>query len=280
MLRSCPWRNLRNFPLIVIRGQTRGFQGHPAVHFLFDQTRVAVTLRDAGALRTAVASCLKASKGFALATINLDHLVKLRASERFRRIYALQDMVVADGNPIVWLSRLAGRPVALVPGSDMVIPLARLARDAGVSVALVGTTARALDAAAACLVAELPGLTIAACVAPPAGFDPESPLAAKILENLATLQVGLCFVALGAPKQEAFAARGRTLAPQVGFASIGAGIDFLSGDQIRAPEWVRSIAMEWMWRTLTDPRRMIPRYAACFRILPGLALEALRSRRG
>jgi len=88
----------------------------------------------------------------------------------------------------------------------------------------------------------------------------------------------LCFIALGAPKQEIFAARGRTQVPDVGFASIGAGLDFLSGHQVRAPRIMRLLAMEWFWRALQSPARMVPRYAKCFAILPGLTIQALRQR--
>ena len=72
--------------------------------------------------------------------------------------------------------------------------------------------------------------------------------------------------------------RGRELAPQVGFASIGAGLDFLSGHQIRAPRIMRALALEWLWRALSSPRRLIPRFVKCFAILPGLALDTLRHR--
>lgn len=56
---------------------------------------------------------LHSGQGFALATLNLDHLVKLSDSKGFREAYAKQDIIVADGNPIVWLSLLAHRPVTL-----------------------------------------------------------------------------------------------------------------------------------------------------------------------
>lgn len=88
----------------------------------------------------------------------------------------------------------------------------------------------------------------------------------------------LCFIALGAPKQEFFAAFARTHSPTVGFASIGAGLDFLSGHQTRAPKVMRAFALEWFWRALQSPKRMVPRYAKCFAILPGLAFEAWRQR--
>lgn len=249
------------------------------VQFQFGPTTIRVNIPDRAALLAAVRARLVARQGFALATINLDHLVKLETSESFRAAYAAQDLVVADGNPIVWLSRLAKRPVSLVPGSDMVFPLAQLCAETGRGMALVGATDPALEAAAIRLMTEVPGLIVVMRHAPAMGFDPEGEDAARILHELAARGVGLCLIALGAPKQEAFAARGRSLAPDVGFASIGAGVDFLAGTQTRAPEWVRAVAMEWLWRALSSPRRLIPRYVACAAILPAQIKAALRLRR-
>ena len=80
------------------------------------QFRLAVNMPDAASLLDEVRRRLEAGEGFALATVNLDHLVKLRAEGPFRTAYAAQDLVVADGNPIVWLSKLAGRPVDVGAG--------------------------------------------------------------------------------------------------------------------------------------------------------------------
>lgn len=234
---------------------------------------------DRARLLAEVARRFAAGEGFALATINLDHLVKLRRDPAFAAAYAAQDLVVADGNPVVWLSRLARRPVALVPGSEMVEPLARAAAQAGVPVALVGATPQALAAAAGVLRARVPGLVVAAQIAPPMGFDPDSPDAARVLAQVGASGARLVLLALGAPRQERLAARGRAMLPQVGFASIGAGLDFLAGTQVRAPAWVRAIAMEWLWRMLSNPRRLARRYAECALILPSEAARAWRLRR-
>jgi exopolysaccharide biosynthesis WecB/TagA/CpsF family protein len=86
-------------------------------------------------------------------------------------------------------------------------------------------------------------------------------------------------LALGAPKQEMLAARGRELAPSVGFVSVGAGLDFLAGTQHRAPKWVQAIAMEWLWRLISSPARLVGRYARCFAILPALMRDALALRK-
>lgn len=249
------------------------------MEFRFGSDVIGVNIADQAALMASLRTRFAARQGFALATINLDHLVKLRRSEAFRRAYLAQDFVVADGNPIVWLSRLARRPVALIPGSDLVLPLARIAAEKGVSLALFGSTEPALAAAATALVAAVPGLRIVLQIAPPMGFDPESPNAARILNRIKASGAGLCLVALGAPKQESFAALGRKLAPSVGFASIGAGLDFLAGSQTRAPVWVQKLAMEWLWRALKSPRRLIPRYLACIAILPAQLWAAWRLRR-
>ena len=217
-------------------------------------------------------------QGFTVATINLDHIVKLRQQPAFRDAYAHHSHVVADGNPIVWLRRVMGRPVALVPGSELVMPLADLARQADVPVALLGATDATLSLAAERMKADLPGLRIVARIAPPFGFDPSGAVADRILSDLAASGARLCFLALGAPKQEILAIRGAEKLPQCGFVSIGAGLDFIAGTQQRAPAWVRRIAMEWFWRMATNPIRLTQRYAQCFAILPGLFWSARRAR--
>jgi len=246
--------------------------------FVFGRRRVTINMSTRAALFDAIRTRFRAGQGFALATLNLDHIVKLRRSGAFIDAYCSHDMVVADGNPIVWLSRLAGDPVELIPGSELVVPLCALAAQEGVAVALVGSTHDTLVRTSSALRARVPGVQVALCHAPSGVFDPGGVEAAGILADLNASSARLCFLALGAPKQELFAARGRREAPQIGFASIGAGLDFIVGRQMRAPRWVRAIAMEWLWRTLQSPRRMLPRYAACFAVLPGQVVAALRKR--
>lgn len=240
--------------------------------------KIGINVPDTAAAVQAATARWAAGAGFALATLNLDHLVKLRRDPAFARAYAAQDLVCADGNPIVWLSRLAGQPVALVPGADLIAPMVTAASRAGVPLVLIGGTPDSLAAAGQALQSQAPGLRIALQVSPPMGFDPAGAAADEILGQVARAGPCLCLIALGAPKQEILAARGREIAPQAGFLSIGAGLDFLAGAQRRAPAWVRMIAMEWLWRMLTNPRRLFVRYLRCALILPGLTVQALRLR--
>ncbi|WP_367890157.1 WecB/TagA/CpsF family glycosyltransferase [Rhodobacter calidifons] len=203
----------------------------------------------------------------------------MRRSPAFQAAYLAQTHVVADGNPIVWLSHLAGRrEVALVPGSELIAPVAAMAARLGVPLAFLGSTEPVLRAAADRLVADHPGLKVVACLAPPYGFDPESSAADDLIDRVAASGARICLLALGAPKQEMLAARGLARQPGLGFLSIGAGLDFIAGHQTRAPVWVRRIAMEWLWRMLSNPRRLARRYLDCALVLPSLTIAALRAR--
>ena len=157
------------------------------------------------ALLADVEAQLRAGKGFAIATLNLDHVVKMRRDPAFLRAYLAHSHVVADGNPIVWMSRLAG-----------------LAARLGTPLALLGSTGPVLAQAAERLKADYPGLEVAACLAPPYGFDPESAAADALLDQVAASGARICLLALGAPKQERLAARGLARHPGLGFLSIGA----------------------------------------------------------
>lgn len=224
-------------------------------------------------------TCLSEGTGFALATLNLDHVVKLRRDPAFARAYAAQTHVTADGKPILWMERLAGRPVELITGSGFVGPMAALAAKCAAPVAFFGARAETLEAAKTVLEQRFPGLRVVAQIAPPMGFDPTSPEAEALIAELVASGARVAFLALGAPKQEMLAARIRALHPEVGCLSIGAGLDFVAGSQTRAPVWVRQIAMEWLWRLGQDPARLWRRYAQCALILPLLTWRALRQRK-
>lgn len=241
--------------------------------------RVVVNTASRAALLQAIESALAQAHGFTVATLNLDHVVKLRRDARFRHAYSRHSHVVADGNPIVWLARLSGTPVELVPGSELVEPVAAIAARTLAPVAFLGGTDAALEVAAAQLEARHPGLRVVSRIAPPMGFDPEGAAADAAIDDIAASGARVCFVALGAPKQEIFAARAAESLPKVGFLSIGAGLDFIAGHQSRAPAWIRSIAAEWLWRLGSNPRRLARRYADCALIVPVLAYEALACRR-
>jgi len=240
---------------------------------------VTVTVPDQTTLLDQLGARFAAGQGFSVATLNLDHVVKLRQDTQFRDAYGAHTHITADGNPIVWLSRLAGQDVSLIPGSELIEPLMMVAARQNVPVALYGASQETLDQSAEVLQARHAGLQIVFRRAPAMGFDPMGEIAAADMADLHASGARLCFIALGAPKQERLAARAQELFPDTGFVSIGAGLNFIAGSETRAPAWVRAIAAEWIWRLVSDPGRLARRYGACILAMPGLTLRALQARR-
>lgn len=242
--------------------------------------QVAVNVASQEALLDDLEQQLRDGTGFSIATLNLDHVVKLRRDPAFRKAYLAHSHVTADGNPIVWMSALAGQPVSLVTGADLIEPLIDRAARTGAKVAFFGATETSLTRAAEALLARWPTLDIVFSQSPAMGFDPESANSDAAIQALEASGARLCFIALGAPKQEQFAARAQQVCRGTGFVSIGAGLDFIAGEQTRAPEWMRRGKIEWIWRLLENPRRLAGRYASCALVMPSLAIRALRARSG
>ena len=207
-------------------------------------------------------------------TLNLDHVVKLRKDERFRASYSRAGLITADGFPIVMACRLRGRRVSRVAGSDLIAPISAEAARSGKSIYLFGSDLQVLNKASRVLYEQNPGLKIAGTFAPPQGFDPTSEDASRCIAAIGGSGADLCFVALGAPKQEVFADHGKSLVPNVSFICIGAGLDFIAGAQVRAPLWMQRYGLEWLWRVASNPRRLIYRYLLCMGALPGLLARA------
>ena len=214
-------------------------------------------------------------EGFTLFTLNLDHLVKRRRDIAFRAAYARATFVSADGWPVAAAARRQGSPVSRVTGADLVLPVCDAAAREGIPIFLFGSTEASLAAAAANLNARYPALDIRGMIAPPMGFRPTSTDAFSLGERIAASGARLCFVALGAPKQEVFADAMAKRFPGIGFLCVGAALDFVSGHQKRAPAIFQQFGSEWLWRVATEPRRLAWRYGECALMLGRMLLRRL-----
>jgi exopolysaccharide biosynthesis WecB/TagA/CpsF family protein len=218
------------------------------------------TMRDAVAAPIAFA---RTGRGFCFFTLNLDHMVKRRDDPAFRQAYRKANLVSADGAPVAWLARKQMPGIERTTGADLVEPLAVEAAQHGVKIAMFGTTDAVLMQAGRHLRRIAPGLDIAHVESPPLGFDPTSAAAEAACARIAESGARIVFVALGAPKQELFAAHMHERFPQLGFVCIGAALDFFAGTQVRAPKAFQAFGLEWFWRLATNPKRMAKRYALC-----------------
>ncbi|MBX6328372.1 MAG: WecB/TagA/CpsF family glycosyltransferase [Pseudolabrys sp.] len=241
----------------------------------FDVADVTVNIPSMKDAVSAAITDARHGRGFCLFTLNLDHCVKLRAEPQFRNAYREARYVTADGFPIVLIGRLKGIPVSRTTGADLVLPLCAQAARHGLPVFLLGPSAEVLRRAGARMVDRLPRLQIVGSYAPGPNFDPHSGDADAAIESIRRSGARLCVVALGGGRGEIFAARCLARTPEVGFVCVGAALDFLSGRQRRAPRFLREHGLEWLWRLLTDPRRLAARYLRCAAVFPRLVAEAV-----
>jgi exopolysaccharide biosynthesis WecB/TagA/CpsF family protein len=203
------------------------------------------------------------SVSFMVCTLNLDHVVKLRHYAKFREAYARARYVTADGFPIVTLARLSGYRIERTTGADLIEPICKIAAKRNFPIFLMGSSLRTLCVSASRLVTNHPGLDIRGVFAPPRGFDPESPLAEEITTILGRSGARICFVALGAPRQELFSAKAIDRTTDICFLPVGAGLDFIAGSQLRAPTVLQHLKLEWAWRLVLNPTRLFVRYSQC-----------------
>jgi N-acetylglucosaminyldiphosphoundecaprenol N-acetyl-beta-D-mannosaminyltransferase len=212
---------------------------------------------------------------FCVYTLNLDHFVKLHSAPAFHDAYRRARFVTADGFPIVLMGRLAGVPVARTTGADLVKPLCREAARHRLPVFLFGATRMALAASVRRLSRRYRDLAFAGCLAPGPNFDPYSADADLAIERIRRSGARICFLALGAPKQEMFAARCLDELHGTALVCIGAALDFIAGTQERAPQFAQQMGMEWLWRMVKNPWRLGPRYARCMAAVPRLVVQAI-----
>ena len=222
-----------------------------------------------------IVSAARSGDNFSVCTLNLDHVVQLQQRPDFRAAYRRARFVTADGFPIVVLSRLLGTRIERTTGADLVEPVCREARRQGLPIFFLGASEPTLALSARRLSERFDGLKVAGYLAPGRNFDPYSAEADHAIEAIRASGARLCFVALGAPRQEVFAARCLDELDGTGMLCIGAGLDFIAGTQARAPSITQKYGLEWAWRLLHEPSRLGPRYARCMAAVPRLVARTI-----
>ncbi len=200
-------------------------------------------------------------RGGTVVTPNLDHLRRCLSDMSFGALLAEVDLVVADGMPLVWASRVQGTPLPQrVAGSDLIWSLSEGAAKRGKSIFMLGGDFGTAESAAKMLLEKIPDLKIVGTYWPPPGFDKQDIEIVKIVEALTAAQPDIIYVALGSPKQELLIERIRAELPRSWWLGVGISFSFVSGNVRRAPRWMQKTGLEWMHRFLQEPKRLFKRY--------------------
>lgn len=177
----------------------------------------------------------------------------------FRALVNGADLVVPDGKPLAIGLKLLGSATAKqVRGADLTKELLRLADTREMTIGLYGGTEKAVKNFVSYIRRGYPSARIGCAISPPfrALDDLEDEAYAREINGAG---VQILFIGLGCPKQEKWMAahKGRVNAVMVG---VGAVFDFLSGEKREAPRWMRSVGLEWLFRLMSEPKRLWRRY--------------------
>ena len=234
-----------------------------------------------------VLRAVAAGRGGCLFTPNLHHMQAFTNGTDGAVYERSEDLpgarvIVADGQPLIWASRLRGTPLPeRVAGSNLIWSLTAAAAEAGASIFLLGGNPGAAEACAERMRREYPGVRIAGLMSPPVGFERDPRALEEIVATLRTAKPDIVYLALGFPKQEQLALRLAEELPTTWFAGVGISFSFVSGEVQRAPRWMQAIGLEWVHRLAQEPRRLFRRY-----VVDGLPFaarmfaSAIRSRIG
>jgi N-acetylglucosaminyldiphosphoundecaprenol N-acetyl-beta-D-mannosaminyltransferase len=216
---------------------------------------------DALDLRGTVARCLelidRAEGQSRQVSINAAKLVDCAADERLGRFVRQSDVVSADGQSVVWASRLLGEPVPeRVAGIDLMDELLAAAAERDLSVYLLGAREHLLQRALRRLRERYPRLRVVG--ARNGYFEPGE--GAAVADKIHEAGPDLLFVAMSSPAKELWLDRHLERTGARFAMGVGGAIDVLAGERMRAPSWLQRLGLEWVFRLAQEPRRMWRRY--------------------
>ncbi len=190
---------------------------------------------------------------------NAHSVITASRDPAFRQIIFAADLAAADGMPVAWMLRWLGHfRQERINGPDLMWRYCALAASRGEKIFLFGSDGETIDSLEKKVLASFPDLVVAGTCAPP--FRPMTEEEDRqIVERINASNARTVWVGLGCPKQEQWmhAHRGRIHAVMLG---VGAAFDYHAGTLRRAPRWMQTIGLEWLYRLACEPRRLWKRY--------------------
>ncbi|MFW7349230.1 MAG: WecB/TagA/CpsF family glycosyltransferase [Pigmentiphaga sp.] len=193
-------------------------------------------------------------------TPNVDHIVRLDTHPEWRSFYAQANYLFADGMPVIWASRLLGKPLPeRVTGADLFVALCHRAVARQWQVVVLGGMPGEEQKLENLFAQVYPGLLVRV-MCPSMQFQPDGQEGQEAADRIRAMAPDLVFVCLGLPKQERWIIRHAPGFPHGVTLGVGASMEFALGLKKRAPIPIQRLGFEWLWRLLSDPKRLWRRY--------------------
>lgn len=179
-------------------------------------------------------------------------------SSKIRRLFDQADVISADGQPMVTISRLlTSKPVPDRTSTTDLFEDASLLLPEGTSYYLFGTTPEEIERAAISVRRRFPRVRL---LGYSHGYLDQAGEEA-LFDELDRLQPDILWIGLGVPREQEFVLRNIERLKSVKVVKTSGGLfNFLSGSRSRAPVWMQKAGLEWLYRTVLEPRRLAMRY--------------------
>jgi len=193
-------------------------------------------------------------------TPSISHLMLCRRDPDFAKVSRDADLVVADGMPVVWMSRLNRTPLPeRVTGADLLPALCRAAAGRGYRVFFLGAEEGVADEVARRMAEKYPGLMVAGTYSPPVNFENDPIENEQTIRRVVESKPDILFVALGTPRQEKWIRRYREQLGVPVMIGVGAAFNFAAGRERRAPVCLQRWGLESLWRMIRRPKEILGR---------------------
>lgn len=190
---------------------------------------------------------------------NVHMTIEAYDDSKFAEVVNTADLVCADGMPLAKAVKLLyGQKIDRVAGMDMFPDLVQAAHEEKLSIFLYGTTDEILQKIVEKINNEFPKAKVVGAVSPP--FRTLSKEEEEVyIQQINDSGANMVFVALGCPKQEKWMAKHSKKINAV-LLGVGGAFPVFVNEQKRAPEWMRNMSLEWLYRLIQDPKRLFKRY--------------------
>jgi len=207
--------------------------------------------------------------------VNVAILMMMRRMPELRTVTALGDLVVADGVPLIWASRLVGAPLPeRVNGCDLMARILAEGGEHGLRVFFLGATEEVVTRLVGVVRARHPSLGIAGHRN---GYFSNEDYP-DVIRQVRESRTDILFVGISSPFKETWSIKYRDELSVPVILCVGGSFDVLAGHVRRAPLWVQNAGMEWFWRFAQEPRRMWKRYLVNNALFLWLLARAVMSR--
>ncbi|MEB3180091.1 MAG: WecB/TagA/CpsF family glycosyltransferase [Nostocaceae cyanobacterium] len=196
-------------------------------------------------------------------TPNVDHLVKLQKDPEFFRIYNSSDYKVCDSQILVYASKFLGTPLkAKISGSDLFPAFYNYHKDnQEIKIFLLGAAEGVARKAQAKINRKVGREIIVGSYSPSYGFEKNPEECQQIIQMINESGATVLAIGVGAPKQEKWLYKYKHQLSSIKiFLALGATLDFEAGNVQRSPKWMSQVGLEWLYRLLSEPRRLWRRY--------------------